>query len=50
MKVIVYRKRLLWRIKIVARNGEPVLVSESYYSKGNAERSARIVRAALGLK
>lgn len=38
---IKIRKRLFYTVQIVARgNGEVVLTSETYYSKGNAQRAA----------
>ena len=49
MRIDVYRKHLLWRVKLIGRNGEVVLVSETYYSKSNAERSAKRLRRELGL-
>jgi uncharacterized protein YegP (UPF0339 family) len=47
MKAVVYRKHLLWRVKLVAANGETVMVSEVYYSKSNAIRAARRLRELL---
>lgn len=47
MKVEVYRKRLLWRVRLVGRNGETVMVSETYYSKSNAERAAKLVKMTI---
>lgn len=41
MKVVVSKKLLLWRVKLVAKNGEVLLVSETYYNKGNATRAAK---------
>jgi uncharacterized protein YegP (UPF0339 family) len=38
MKVITYRKRFLSRVKLVAANGETLMVSETYYSRSNAVR------------
>ena len=49
MRIEIYRKHLLWRVKLIGRNGETVLVSETYYSKSNAERSAKRLRRELGL-
>lgn len=47
MKIEVYKKLLLWRVKLVAKNGEPLLVSETYYSKSNAQRAAKNLRKEL---
>ena len=49
VKIEVYRKHLLWRVKLVGRNGETVMNSEAYYSRSNAERSAKRLRRELGL-
>lgn len=46
LKVEVYKKRLLWRVKLVGKNGEPVLVSETYFSKSNANRALKNVKGA----
>ena len=47
MRVVVYRKRLLWRVKLVGANGETVMVSETYYSRSNAVRAAQRLRKLL---
>jgi len=44
MKVLVYRKHLLWRVKLVAANGETMMVSEPYASRSNAVRAAQRLR------
>jgi len=48
MKVIAYKKRFLWLVKIVAANGEILMVSETYYSRSNAVRAAQRLRELLG--
>jgi uncharacterized protein YegP (UPF0339 family) len=48
MKVIAYKKRFLWRVKLVAPNGETLMVSETYYSRSNAVRAAQRLRELLG--
>jgi uncharacterized protein YegP (UPF0339 family) len=47
MKVLVYRKRFSWRVKLVAANGETLMVSETYYSRSNAVRAAQRLREVL---
>jgi uncharacterized protein YegP (UPF0339 family) len=47
MRAIVYRKNLFWRVKLVAANGETVMVSETYYSRSNAVRAAQRLRELL---
>jgi uncharacterized protein YegP (UPF0339 family) len=47
MKVVVYKKHLFWRVKLVAANGEAVMVSETYYSRSNAVRAAQRLRELL---
>jgi uncharacterized protein YegP (UPF0339 family) len=47
MKVVVYRKNLLWRVKLVGANGEILMVSETYYSRSNAVRAAMRLRELL---
>jgi uncharacterized protein YegP (UPF0339 family) len=47
MKVEVYKKALLWRVKLVAKNGETLLVSETYFSKSNAQRAAKKIKQEL---
>jgi uncharacterized protein YegP (UPF0339 family) len=37
-----------WHVRVVARNGEIVLSSQTYYSKSNANRAARALAAELG--
>ena len=49
MRIEIYRKHLLYRVKLVGRNGETVMNSETYYSRSNAERSAQRLRRELGL-
>jgi uncharacterized protein YegP (UPF0339 family) len=46
MKVIVYRK-LFWRVKLVAPNGEILMVSEAYYNRSDAVRAAQKLRELL---
>jgi uncharacterized protein YegP (UPF0339 family) len=48
MKVQVYRKRFFWRVKLVATNGEILMVSETYYNRSNAVRAAQRLRELLG--
>lgn len=36
---VALSKRLFWKIIIFAKNGEPILTSETYYSKSNAGRA-----------
>lgn len=50
MNVQVYRRGLLWRVKLVGRNGETIMVSETYYSRSNANRAARRVEQELDLR
>jgi uncharacterized protein YegP (UPF0339 family) len=47
MRIEVYKKRLFWRVRLIDANGEPVLVSEAYFNKSNAERAAKRVRETL---
>ena len=46
--MIVYKKHLFWRVKLVAKNGETLMISETYYSRSNAIRAAQRVRGLLG--
>ena len=48
MKVIVYRRNMFWRVKLVAANGEILMVSETYYSRSNAVRAAQRLRSCWG--
>jgi hypothetical protein len=48
MKIIVYRKFLVWRVKIIATNGKVVMNSEAYSSKSNALRSANKLASLTG--
>lgn len=41
MKIEVYKKLLLWRVKLVAKNGEVLMHSETYYNRSNADRAAK---------
>lgn len=47
MKVEVYRKNLVWRVRLISTNGEVVMNSEAYFSKSNANRAAKKVRSLL---
>lgn len=49
MRVVVYRRYLLWRVKLVGDNNKVIMNSEAYYSKSNATRAAEKLRIALGL-
>lgn len=49
MQIFVYKKRFVWRVKLAGGNGETIMVSESYYSRSNAERSAKKLRRELEL-
>lgn len=50
MKVVVVRKHIAWYVKLVAANGETAMTSETYYSKGNAERAAERLRSIMTLR
>lgn len=47
MKILVTKKVLFWYVKLVASNGETLMTSETYFSKGNAERAAKRLRSEL---
>ena len=47
MKVVVYKKHVFWRVKLVAANGNTLMVSETYYSRSNAVRAAQKLRELL---
>lgn len=47
MKVIVTKKLLFWYVKLVGKNGEPIMHSETYYNKSNADRAAKNLRKEL---
>jgi uncharacterized protein YegP (UPF0339 family) len=47
MKVVVYKKHFVWRVKLVGANGETLMVSETYYSRSNAVRAAQKLRELL---
>ncbi len=46
---LVIRKRLFWSVKLIAKNGETVMTSETYFKGGNANRAALRLSEALGL-
>lgn len=46
LKAVVYRKNLLWRVKLVSSNNEITLSSEAYFSKSNAQRAAKAIKGA----
>lgn len=41
MKIEVFKGDKRWYYHVKARNGKVLLVSESYFSKGNAKRAAK---------
>lgn len=43
----VLSKRLFWKVELVAKNGETVMTSETYYSKANAERALKRIKKEL---
>lgn len=47
MKVETYKKLFVWRVKLVGKNGETVMVSESYFNKSNALRAAKTLSKEL---
>lgn len=47
MKIIVKRNKLLWHYVLQASNGQVVSTSETYFSRGNANRAARKLAAYL---
>lgn len=49
MYLEVYRKFINYRVRLVGGNGEVMMVSEAYYSKGNAQRAAETISAETGL-
>lgn len=48
MKIVITRT-LFWTVRLVAANGEVVLSSETYYSKGNARRAAIRLSEVIGV-
>lgn len=48
MTIKVTRKILFWYIKVVARNGETVLTSETYSSKSKALKTADMLANETG--
>lgn len=44
---IEIKRGLFWYIRLIAKNGEPLLHSEVYYSKSNATRAANTLAKAL---
>lgn len=49
MRIKVYRKYLVWRVKLVSANNRVIMNSEAYYSKSNATRIAVKLREELGI-
>jgi uncharacterized protein YegP (UPF0339 family) len=49
-KIVVQKKVLFYYLTFVGGNGEPLLTSETYYSKSNALRAATTLSDDLGLK
>jgi hypothetical protein len=41
------KERIFWRVKLVATNGEILMVREAYYSRSNAVRAAQRLRELL---
>lgn len=48
MRVEIYKKFLVWRVRIVAKNNRVMVNSEAYYSKSNAERAGKGLAGAIG--
>lgn len=49
MKVIVRKGKVRYYVILVAGNGETVMVSEHYFSKGNAERAGSKLATSLNV-
>lgn len=47
MKLVLKRGLVFWYYKLVARNGQVMMTSEVYFSKGNAKRAADKVSQAI---
>lgn len=47
MKAELKRKTFLWYVVLKSNNGEVLLTSELYFSKGNASRALKRLNAAL---
>lgn len=43
------KRRLFWYVRLMARNGQVLLTSETYFSKSNALRSANKLSKNLGV-
>jgi uncharacterized protein YegP (UPF0339 family) len=50
MKIKVVRKTIFWYVKLVGDNGETLMVSETYFSKTNAERAGNKLKLEMKLK
>lgn len=47
MKAELYKKYLVWRVRLVGKNGLVVMNSEAYYNKSNATRALKRVKKEL---
>lgn len=50
MKLELKKKILFWYVVVKGKNGETLLVSETYYSKGNAQRALTKLKKEMKIK
>jgi uncharacterized protein YegP (UPF0339 family) len=50
MEIRLKKGLLVWHYVVVAKNGEIIATSETYFSKSNAKRAAKRLAGAIGVK